>query len=231
MRLLVDILSDDAVLPWGAVHGPGRGLVYDALARYHSELGRELHEFGVGLGVRPFCAAPPRFPTAARRRGEYRVGGHGQLMVSSPLPEVLEAVAAHLTDAGRVEWGPQTFEVTRVELEHPPAFSSGSAQLRAVSPVVVKAAGSDWYLRPTDPEFAARLQTVCVRKLDALGLPSADFGLEVQWAGAPRRFSVGPGDRFAARVDVAVTGAPESLAALRDAGLGQDCPAGFGAVA
>lgn len=232
MRLHVQIHTNVAKLPWEDVHGPGRGLVYAALGRHAPELGRQLHDDGIGLGVRPFCFAPPRFPNAPRRRGAYMVGGEGMLVFASPLPEVMEALAADLAASQHVDWGDHRFDVVDVGVEHPPAFASGTATFTAVTPVVVKAHRSDRFLTPADEGFGERLRQVAVRKLDALGLPSSDFGVEVGWAGSVRQFRTSRrgSTRVGCRLDAKVSGAPEALSALRDAGLGQDSPAGFGMV-
>lgn len=233
MRLHVQIHADVGELPWQDVHRPGRGLVYAALERHAPDLGRKLHEHGIELGVRPFCFAPPRFPSAPRRRGIYMVGGEGAVVFSSPLPEVVEALAADLAASQTLDWGEHRFDIADLEVEHPRAFGSGAATFTSVTPVVVKAHRSDRFLTPHDERFVERLRQVSVRKLDALGLPSADFGVEVGWTGSVRQFRTSRrgSTRVGCRVDAKVSGAPEALGAMRDAGLGQDCPAGFGMVA
>jgi CRISPR-associated endoribonuclease Cas6 len=233
VRLRLQIDTAVAELPWGDVHRPGRGVVYAALEHHAPALGRQLHDHGIGLGVRPFCFAPPTFPNAPRRRGVYMVGGRGSVIFASPLPEVIEALTANLATSQKLDWGDHQFDVVDMDVEHPPAFASGVATFTTVTPVVVKAYRSDRFLTPKDDGFTSRLRQVSVRKLDALGLPSTDFGVEVGWTGSVRQFRTSRrgSTRVGCRLDAKVSGAPEALSALRDAGLGHDSPAGFGMVA
>jgi hypothetical protein len=59
----------------------------------------------------PFGYSAPVFPMARRRRGVYAAGGDGFLELGSPLPDVVEAWAAALTEGELIDWGGVALQV------------------------------------------------------------------------------------------------------------------------
>jgi CRISPR-associated endoribonuclease Cas6 len=241
MRLRVEITTGATELPWSAVLKPGRSLAYDLLARTAPELGRRLHEHGWGPhGMVPFGHSAPCFPAAPRRRGAYAVGGRGVLELGSPLPEVVEAWALALKQRELIDWGGAALRIMDVAAGDPPEFSTGRARFRTVTPVVLKGSGRDErgvrttrqaWLMPNEPEFPAHFAVNLRRKAQTLGLDE-DVSLEqISWVGPKRSFAVGGGAKPGAAVEVDLAGAPDTLRAVWDWGLGQANSAGFGWVA
>lgn len=121
-----------------------------------------------------------------------------------------------------------------------PTFTSGRAELRTTTPVVLKSlaptGGGDGpsapqELLPHEEGFAAAFAHNLRRKAETLGL-EPDIGLErVTWIGAKRSFSVKSGRRVGALLGVELRGSPAILRALWCWGLGQANAAGFGWVA
>lgn len=238
MRLRLAVTTAASELPWDAVLAPGRGLVYDVLARTAPELGRRLHGEGFGAhGMVPFGHGAPVFASARRRRGRYAAGGGGVVEFGSPLPEVVEALAAGLVVREVVDWGGVAFRLTGIKVLSPPDFASGRAVLRTVTPVVMKGSGrgedgvrttrQDWLL-PAEPEWAGYFQGNLRRKAESLGCDPGVSLESVTWIGPKRGFRVGQGVKPGAAVEVEVSGAPETLRALWSWGLGQANSAGFG---
>lgn len=241
VRLRLAVTTTASELPWQVVLAPGRGLVYDVLARAAPELGRQFHERGAGAhGMVPFGHSAPVFPSAGRKRGRYAAGGRGAVEFGSPLPEVVEALGRGFTERELLDWGGVALRLTGVTVLMPPDFASGRAVLRTATPVVMKGSGygedgvrttrQDWLL-PTEPQWAGYFQGNLRRKAETLGL---DPGVEldsVSWVGPKRSFSVGSGLKPGAAVEVELTGPPETLQALWSWGLGQANAAGFGWVA
>lgn len=238
MRIRLSVTTSATALPWDAVLAPGRGVVYDVLGRVAPELGRRLHEEGVGPhGMTPFSYGAPAFPSAKRMRGRYAIGGSGVVEFGSPLPEVTEALARGLATREILDWGGTALRVTKVEAREPPDFSSGQARLRTTTPVVLKGSGrnvdggretrQDWLL-PTETSWPVAFQKNVIRKAETLGI-DPDVELEsVTWTGAKRSFRVGQGAKPGAPVEVSLSGAPKTLRALWSWGLGQANAAGFG---
>ncbi|UQA90758.1 CRISPR-associated endoribonuclease Cas6 [Streptomyces halobius] len=238
MRLQVAVTTVASELPWAGVLAPGRGVVYDLLARCAPELDRRLHEEGMGPhGMAPFGYGAPVFPSARRRRGRYAAGGGGVVEFGSPVPEVVEALAAGFTSRELLDWGGVAFRLTGVSAVEQPAFSSGRVRWRTATPVVMKGSGRDesgalgprqaWVL-PAEPEWPVYMQGNLRRKAETLGL---DPGVEleaVSWIGPKRSFAVGSGMKPGAEVEVELSGPPETLRALWSWGLGQANSAGFG---
>ncbi|WP_406341912.1 CRISPR-associated endoribonuclease Cas6 [Streptomyces sp. NBC_01578] len=230
-------------LGWEDVLAPGRALSYALLQRAAPELGEVLHAKGWGpYGMVPFGYGAPVFPTAKRRAGAYAAGGPGVLELGSPLPEVVEGWAAGLASMPVIAWGPTAFIVDAIEAVEAPSFVSGRAVFRTVTPLVMKSSVRDeggvcarrqaWCL-PGEPEWDVYVQGNLRRKAETLGL-DPDVMLEgVGWVGPKRSFAVagtvGVGGRKpGACVEITVSGAPRTLAALHSWGLGQANSAGMG---
>jgi len=190
----------------------------------------------------PFGYSAPVFPAARRRRGVYAADGPGVVELGSPLPEVVEGWAAGLSGMPVLAWGATAFIVDRVVPVQPPEFASGRAVFRTVTPVVTKAvlprgedgqgAGSPWRL-PGEPEWDVYVQNNLRRKAETLGLDPEVTLERVGWIGPKRSFAVasasgGGGSKPGACVEVTVPGAPQTLAAIREWGLGQANSAGMG---
>ncbi|MFI7273205.1 CRISPR-associated endoribonuclease Cas6 [Streptomyces sp. NPDC049879] len=232
------MVTSAAELPWGSVLAPGRGLVYDVLGRVAPDLGRQLHEHGMGShGMVPVGHGAPVFPKARRARGKYAAGGAGVVEFGSPVPEVVHALGEGLARRELLDWGGVALRVTGVEVVSPPSCASGRVRLRTATPVVMKGSGQDengdrvtrqaWLL-PSEPEWAEYFQNNLVRKAETLGL---DPGVELEsvtWIGAKRSFRVGGGAKPGAPVEAELSGPPETLRALWSWGLGQANAAGFG---
>ena len=172
MRLRVGVRTRAAGIPWREVLRPGRGIVYDVLAQTAPELGTRLHERGWGpYRMAPFGHSAPRFPGARGRRGEYPAGGDGVVEFASPLPEVVHALAAGLSERAVLDWGGVALQVQRVVPVFAPLFSEGTAQLRAVTPVIVKGPPgrevdgtrqrSQRWLLPGEPEWGSISSGTC----------------------------------------------------------------------
>jgi len=238
MRLRLDISTRAAGVPWCGVVAPGRGFAYDLLERSSPKLGRQLHYSGWGPhGMTPMGHGAPTFPFARRRRGVYAAGGPGVLEFGSPLPAVVGAWASVLRDEKLIDWGGVAVQIDGLQVVDPPDFASGYARFRTETPVVMKGSGrdasgrrqtrQDWLL-PTDDEFPFYFEQGLRRKAETLGL-LPEIGLEkVTWFGPKRSFSVGPGAKVGAAVEVDLVGDPDVLQALWSWGLGQANSAGFG---
>ncbi|GAA3357823.1 CRISPR-associated endoribonuclease Cas6 [Saccharopolyspora gregorii] len=242
MRVQVEVSTRAREIPWRDVLRPGRGIVYDLLAEFAPELGERLHAQGVGrFGLAPFGHSAPRFPDVAPRRGKYVAGGAGVVEFCSPLPEVVEALAAGLGRTRVLDWGGVALQKQSVHAIAPPAFADGQGVLRAVTPVLVKGPrrrdaqgmplrGQRWIL-PGEPEWEVYFLRNLRRKAEALDLDS-DVELDgILRAGPRQSYAVGQGAKIGAEVDVALSGNPETLRALWSWGLGAATSAGFGAVA
>jgi CRISPR-associated endoribonuclease Cas6 len=230
-------------LPWPEVLAPGRALSYALLERGAAALGAALHKEGYGpYGMVPFGYGAPVFPAARRRRGVYAADGPGVVELGSPVMEVVEGWAAALSGMPVVAWGATAFIVDRVVPVEAPTFASGRAVFRTTTPVVTKAVlprdadghggASPWRL-PGEPEWDVYVQNNLRRKAETLGLDPEVTLERVNWVGPKRSFAVGGvtgggGKKPGACVEVTVTGAPETLAAINDWGLGQANAAGMG---
>ncbi len=238
MRVRLAVVTAAAEVPWGSVLAPGRGLVYDVLGRVAPELGRRLHENGEGPhGMAPFGHGAPVFSSARRRPGRYAAGGRGEVEFGSPVPAIVEALAAGFAERELLDWGGVALRLTGVDVVEPPEFADGRAVLRTATPVVMKGSGCSpegvrgprqaWVL-PAELEWAGYFQGNLRRKAETLGL-DAKVSLEsVSWVGPKRSFAVGQGAKPGAAVEVELSGAPETLRALWSWGLGQANSAGFG---
>jgi CRISPR-associated endoribonuclease Cas6 len=215
--------------------------LYDLLAHGAPNLGRRLHDGGLGLhGMVPFGHGAPLFPGAPRRAGTYAAGGYGAVEAGSPVPEIVEAWANALAGRELIDWGGAAFHVRSVVPVDPPGFAAGRARLRTLTPVVMKGSGRDGdgvrrtrqaWLLPAEPEFAAYFAGNLRRKAETLGL-DPDVELEaVTWVGPKRSFAVSDGLKPGAPVEVELRGAPQTLQAIWSWGLGQANSAGFGWVA
>jgi CRISPR-associated endoribonuclease Cas6 len=238
MRLRLAVTTTASQLPWEAVLAPGRGLVYDVLARIAPELGRQLHGEGVGAhGMVPFGHSAPVFPRARRTRGQYAAGGSGTIEFGSPLPEVIEALARGLKERELLDWGGVALRLTGLTAVEPPDFTAGRVRWRTATPVVMKGSGHNaegvrvtrqaWVL-PTEPEWPAYFQGNLQRKAETLGLDPQVALEAVTWVGPKRSFRVGEGAKPGAPVEVALSGPQQTLQALWSWGLGQANAAGFG---
>lgn len=243
MRLRLTFHTGARELAWDEVVAPGRALSYALLRIGAPALGEMLHDRGWGPhGMVPLGYGAPVFPAARRRRGVYAAEGPGILELGSPLPEVVQGWAAALASMPVLAWGATAFIVDRIEVVEATAFPSGRAVLRTVTPVVMKSSGRDeagvrtrrqaWCL-PGEPEWDVYMQGNLRRKAETLGL-DPEITLEaVNWVGPKRSFAVAAaggsgGKKPGACVEVALSGAPETLEALHSWGLGQANSAGMG---
>lgn len=243
MRLRVEFHTGARQLPWPEVLAPGRAFSYALLERGAPALGAALHKSGYGPhGMVPFGYSAPVFPAARRRRGVYAADGPGTVELGSPLAEVVEGWAAALGGMPVIAWGATAFIVDRVVPVEAPGFASGRAVFRTTTPVVTKAVlprdgdgrgvGSPWRL-PGEPEWDFYVQNNLRRKAETLGLDPGVTLERVNWVGPKRSFAVGSGsggggNKPGACVEVTLTGAPETLAAISSWGLGQANSAGMG---
>jgi CRISPR-associated endoribonuclease Cas6 len=171
----------------------------------------------------------------------YAAGGDGVLEFASPLPELVQALAAGLADVRVLDWGGVALQVGRVIPVLPPLFSTGVAVLRTVTPVVVKGpprrdelghrVRSQRWLLPGEPEWEVYFVRNLRRKAETLDLDPAVELEAVTRVGPQRSFAVGAGAKVGTEVDVELSGPPKTLQALWSWGLGVATAAGFGAVA
>ncbi len=243
MRLRVTFHTSARSLPWEQVLSPGRAVCYSLFDRTAPELGASLHDRGYGrFGLVPFGYSAPVFPAGRSARSAYPVGGPGMVEFGSPLPDVIAAWARALQSIPVLAWGPVAFIVDRVELLDEPDFDSGAAIFRTCTPVVMKGSGRDdsgrritrqaWVL-PGDPEWDVYFEGNLRRKAETLGLDPAVALESVRWVGSRRAFAVAgqsgvAGKKPGACVEVAVSGAPKTLAAIHSWGLGQANATGMG---
>ncbi|GGO95997.1 CRISPR-associated endoribonuclease Cas6 [Wenjunlia tyrosinilytica] len=230
-------------LGWDEVLAPGRALCYGLLERGVPVLGARLHAAGWGPhGMVPFGYGAPVFPAARRRRGVYVADGPGVVELGNPLLEVVEGWAAALAAVPVLAWGATAFILDKVEAVKAPPFPAGQAVFRTATPVVMKSSGRDeswvrtrrqaWCL-PGEPEWDAYIQANLRRKAETLGV-DPDVTLEgVSWVGPKRSFAVAGsggarGKKPGACVEVALSGAPQTLSALHSWGLGQANSTGMG---
>jgi CRISPR-associated endoribonuclease Cas6 len=241
VRLQIEVTTSASELPWPSVLRPGRGFVYDLLARGAPELGHRLHDSGLGRHrMVPFGYGAPLFPHAPRRRGAYAAGGSGVVEIGSPVPEIVAAWASALASYEVIDWGGVALRRRNVVPVDPPEFAAGRARLRTMTPVVMKGSGRDgngvrttrqaWVL-PGEQEFAAYFAANLRRKAETLGVdPEVELDA-VTWIGPKRSFAVSGGLKPGAAVEVELRGAPATLQAIWSWGLGQANSAGFGWVA
>lgn len=238
VRLRIDVATAATEIGWAKVLAPGRSLVYDLLAREAPELGRQLHSAGMGpYGMVPLGHGAPVFPQARPRRGAYAVGGRGRVGLSSPLFDVVAALAQGVKQRELLDWGGVALRVLGVAVAEPPGFTSGRGRFRTVTPVVMKGTGRDesgrrttrqaWLL-PTDPEFPVFFQRNLRRKAETLGLDPEVSLTGISWVGSRRSFTVGQGTKPGVPIEAELTGPPETLQAIWSWGLGQANIAGFG---
>lgn len=238
MKVRLSVTTSATELLWERVLAPGRSLIYEVLGSLAPELGRKIHQQGVGPhGMAPFGHGAPVFPTARKVQGRYAAGGSGVVEFGSPIPEVAEVLGRGFAERELLDWGGVALRLTQVRAVEPPEFSSGWARLRTVTPVVMKGEGRDtsgarvtrqeWVL-PTDEQWPVYFQGNLVRKAETLGLDPAVELESVTWVGAKRSFRVGQGAKPGAPVEVSLSGPPETLRALWSWGLGQANAAGFG---
>jgi CRISPR-associated endoribonuclease Cas6 len=242
MRLRLTFHTGARELAWDDVLAPGRALSYALLRQGAPELGEALHLKGWGPhGLVPLGYGAPVFPAARRRPGAYAAGGPGVLEFGSPLPQVIEGWAKALASMPVIAWGATAFIVDRAEAVEAAGFPAGRAVFRTVTPVVMKSSGRDeagvrtrrqaWCL-PGEPEWDVYMQGNVRRKAETLGLDPRVTLDAVSWVGPKRSFAVagagGGGKKPGACVEVALSGAPETLQALHSWGLGQANSAGMG---
>ncbi|HXG41402.1 MAG TPA: CRISPR-associated endoribonuclease Cas6 [Dehalococcoidia bacterium] len=219
-----------------------RGAVYAALRRWDPELARTMHGQGLvaaGRRYKPFTYSWLH-PKVARKHDD------GLLMeppaywwISSPLPQVLEAVAGPLLTAGHITLGHVRLAVALVEVEPQPDISP-PCEVETLSPIVVSTAAkrgnklSHVFLAPWEDEFQRVLTQNLANKAHALGLPVADGAwVRLEPLGEVRSRLVevnetkvkGYYGRFRA------TGDPALLALGYDMGFGERNAQGFGMVA
>lgn len=242
MRLRIDVTTRAAAIPWNDVLRPGRSLVYGLFARTAPELGTRLHTDGWGPHrMVPFGYGAPRFPGARRRPGEYAAGGRGYLELGSPLPGVVDTWVEALAEQPILDWGGTALHIERLVPSAPPMFDSGTAELRTVTPVVLKPskpahedrdrndrsrASQD--LLPYEEGFRETFGRNLRRKAETLELDPEITVEGVTWIGAKRSFTVRSGKRVGTPLGVRLRGAPATLRALWCWGLGQANAAGFG---
>lgn len=236
MRLRIELTTRAPVIPWDDVLRPGRGVVYHLLNRSDPTLANQLHEQGFGpRRMVPFGYGAPVFPRARAQRGQYAAGGPGVWELGSPLPGMVGAWMEALAGQGTLGWAGIPLRVRRMVPMAPPAFDSGRAEFRTVTPVVVKApvltpAGGrrDSDLLPYEDGFTAAFEQNLRHKAETLGL-EPDIAVErVTWVGAKRSFAVKDGRQVGAPLGVELRGSPALLRALWCWGLGRANSAGFG---
>ncbi|WP_233508267.1 CRISPR-associated endoribonuclease Cas6 [Spongiactinospora gelatinilytica] len=212
--------------------------MYDVLAREAPAVGTQLHDQGAPpYGMVPIGHGAPIFPKAERRRKAYPVGGRGEIEFGSPMFDLVAILAQGFKRRELLDWGGVALRVLNVVTVEPPAFKDGRARFRAVTPVVMKGSGRDstgrvvtrqGWLLPTDFEFPVFFQNNLRRKAETLGLDPEVSLTAITWVGAKRSFSVGPGSKPGAPLEVELTGPPQTLQAIWSWGLGQANLAGFG---
>ncbi|MGW5869191.1 CRISPR-associated endoribonuclease Cas6 [Streptomyces sp. NPDC055239] len=195
----------------------------------------------------PFGHSTPGFPEASRIKGTYVAGGSGIIEFGSPVGEIIDALAKDFTMIPLLDWGGVALNIDAMTRLVPPAFASGRARFRTVSPIAVKSEvtrtsdgsrrGGTWVL-PGDAGFDVALSHSLRRKAETFDCGSADLEA-ITWIGPQRSFSVvghgtttsGPvrwGKKTGAAVEIEVSGAPAALQALWSCGIGGATSAGFG---
>lgn len=248
MRLRVHVKTRAKEIPWDQVIAPGRGIVYSALSRQVPQLGATVHDNGWGPHrMAPFGYSAPEFPVRKRVRGSYVAGGAGTVEFGSPIEEIVEALAKDFSMIPILDWGGVALNIEAVTHLDPPAFASGRARFRTISPVAVKSelmraptgsrSGGTWIL-PGEAGFDVALSHSLRRKAETFG--HGPVTLEaITWIGPQRSFSVvghgsdtsstvHRGKKTGAPVEIEVSGPPVALQALWSCGIGGATSAGFG---
>jgi len=240
MRLRVEFrLPTPVVLPWSYL-GWLQGLLYEAMRRGLPPVARRVHDVGFPGGGKPYKLVTFSLLYPARYRpveGGLRTEGSAAWWVSSPVGDLMEAVALGLLKDPEVRLGPQTVVVERVEVEPPPAWAEVMVW-RTLSPVCVSTGRMEGdrlrkvFVPPDDPAFARILHDNLRRKAQALGETVPEGALHVEWLGRPtsKLFAV-HGVRVRGWMGtLRVTGPPALLRVGYEAGLGERNAQGFGMV-
>lgn len=243
MRCRVTVAAEVGILPWEHLQAPGRDVIYTALRRTAPELAARLHDRGIdSRGRTPFSYSTPVFPDVRRVHGQYRVGGRGHWDIASPLPEVMQALAGSLAVTPDIDWHGTRFRVTGLQPLEEPA-PSGEMVWRTLTPVTVKIPArerdddKEWLL-PPHPSWVPSLSRNLSGKAQALHLPP-DVAVTEVLAIGPRRYIAakstitdgGLNHAVGRAATLRVAGAPDTLAALRDWGVGNGNSSGFGWIA
>ncbi len=237
MRLRIAVTTRATSIPWDEMLRPGRGLIYNLLAETAPDLATHLHDQGQhARQMAPFGHGPPIFPRTRRRPGVYAAGGRGYVEFGSPVPGIVETWIEALSQHTILDWGGVALNVKQLVPLAPPSFTTGRAQLRTATPVVLKTStrngaknltGSSQVL-PYEEGFTVAFEHNLRHKADTLGLDQ-DIAVErITWIGPKRSLAVKSGRRTGAPITVELRGSPPFLRALWCWGLGEANSAGFG---
>lgn len=237
MRIRITIRAEHTVLPWHELLEPGRNVLYNTLKNVNPQLSQQLHERGIDdKGRTPLAYSPLHFPTAQRKRGEYRIGGTGHWDIASPDPTVIQSLAAGFALTSHIQWGSTPLELVSLSPLDPPNDQEETT-FRATSPITLKRPHAPQdeplWLLPGDPPWTAALTNGLQNKAAALELPTGVQVRDVPHVGPQRRIVIktheaGHSHAIGATATVTLTGHPETLTALRDWGLGHNNSSGFG---
>jgi CRISPR-associated endoribonuclease Cas6 len=232
VRLRVHLHAEDGQIPWMNWLRPGRGLLYNWLAKVNPELTRVVH---ASKRIAPFGYSRLTFPDAPRRSGMYTVGGDGWWDIGTLHPRVAQAWTRVLTDKPVMSWAGTPLAVTRAEQAPLPAdLAAGEAVLTTTTPVVVRNRKPE-PLVPSDPGYEQALTwAIRYRAAEACRRPD-QVRVRLLWSGEPEVVPISVtrhnGDLpklSGCPLKVHVCGPPAALEALWCCGIGQMSTAGFG---
>lgn len=237
MRIDVRLWTRAQTLPWDDLLRPGRDIIYQLLEETAPEMGRQLHQ-QQWRGQRrvPFNYSMPRFPDSPRKRGQYTSKGPGVWSLSSPFPEIGEALweglVKRMSRNPMLDWNGTALHLSGIDTPRQLKLHTDTVQMRTSTPVMSRNGQGRW-LNHDDPEFAGQVQDNLEGKAKLLGLDTPQLtridrigprkGYTISSASAdPRIHSQGN------LMDATLTGSPEVLSAICDWGLGTRNTVGFG---
>ena len=238
MRLRVTFdFGEEALLEWGYLNHL-RGLIYRAIALHSPRLASFLHDEGFewnGKKYKPltFSLLFPRRKRAGPRG--LAVSGAATWFVSSPLPELVEAVAEGLLSMGVAKIGGERAAVSSVRVVEPPEFGH-EALFKTLSPIVAST-GEEFegkfgkkFLSPDAPEFPEALRKNLEGKYAALHRrpPEGEVVFEPIPPFKSRLFEIEGTKVKCYELTLRARGSPELLRLAYDAGVGERNAQGFG---
>ncbi|GBC85967.1 hypothetical protein HRbin11_02434 [bacterium HR11] len=240
MRIRVELhFPTPVVLPWSYLDWL-QGLLYEAMRRGLPRVARRVHDVGFPSEGKRYKLLTFSLLSPARYRrvaDGLWVEDSASWWVSSPVGDLIEAVALGLLRDPGVRLGPHTAVVERVEVEPPPAWAE-TMVWRTLSPVCVSTGRMEGgrlrkiFVPPHDPAFERILRDNLRRKAQALGEAVPDGELGVEWLAQPvsKLLTVHDVQVRGWMGTLRVVGPPALLRVGYEAGLGERNAQGFGMV-
>ncbi len=228
-------------------------LAYGLLRQSDPEFARRLHEEGYGTGedtrrYKLFCFSTLRVPRGRRRVERETLWlrpGPVEWLVSSPCASFLTHFATGLLSAGGLRVGETVLPIAQAQTWPAPDFSSGTARLTCLTPVVASVpgeAGGKRYLRVSDgAAFSEAVHRNLLRKYAALHGHAHDSSASFALAWDADYLAQNPysGQKkvcfkginvIGVQAPCTLSGDPALLELAYDAGLGELNSSGFGMV-